>query len=68
MIRVLLIDDHASFRQPLAFMMNLEPDMQVVAQAGSLAEARRVLKDVDVAVVDLDLPALVHLQPDRVEP
>ncbi len=37
-------------------MMNLEPDMQVVAQAGSLAEARRVLKDVDVAVVDLDLP------------
>ncbi len=56
MIRVLLIDDHASFRQPLAFMMNLEPDMQVVAQAGSLAEARRVLKDVDVAVVDLDLP------------
>jgi DNA-binding NarL/FixJ family response regulator len=55
-IRVLLIDDHASFRQPLAFMMNLEPDMQVVAQAGSLAEARRVLKDVDVAVVDLDLP------------
>ena len=59
MIRVLLIDDHSSFRQPLAFMMQREPDFEVVAQAGSLAEARRVLKDakdVDVAVVDLDLP------------
>ena len=59
MIRVLLVDDHSSFRQPLAFMMQREPDFEVVAQAGSLAEGRRVLKDakeVDVAVVDLDLP------------
>jgi two-component system nitrate/nitrite response regulator NarL len=58
-IRVLLLDDHSSFRQPLAFMMQREPDLEVVAQAGSLAEGRRVLKDVkevDVAVVDLDLP------------
>ena len=59
MIRVLLVDDHSSFRQPLAFMMQREPDFEVVAQAASLAEGRRVLKDakeVDVAVVDLDLP------------
>ena len=56
MIRVLLVDDHASFRQPLAFMMEREPDFTVVAQAGSLAEARRVLQGVDIAIVDLDLP------------
>ncbi len=56
MIRILLVDDHASFRQPLAFMIEREDDFTVVAQAGTLAEARRVLKDVDVAVVDLDLP------------
>ena len=56
MIRVLLVDDHASFRQPLAFMMEREPDFKVVAQAGSLAEARRVLQGVDVALVDLELP------------
>jgi DNA-binding NarL/FixJ family response regulator len=58
-IRVLLVDDHSSFRQPLAFMMQREPDLDVVAQAGSLAEGRRVLKnakDVEVALVDLDLP------------
>ena len=59
MIHVLLVDDHASFRQPLAFMMEREPDLEVVAQAGSLAEGRRVLEQVqaiDVAVVDLHLP------------
>ena len=56
MIRVLLVDDHASFRQALAFMMDREPDFTVVAQAGSLAEARRMLEGVDVALVDLDLP------------
>lgn len=56
MIRVLLVDDHASFRQPLAFMMERESDMKVVAQAGTLAEARQNLSGVDVAVVDLDLP------------
>ncbi len=60
-IRVMLVDDHTTFRQPLAFMLGLEPDVAVVAEAGSLAEARAILGDdddleVDVAVVDLDLP------------
>jgi two-component system, NarL family, response regulator DevR len=56
----MLVDDHASFRQPLAFILEREPDLTVIAQAGSLAEAREALEDaspeVDVAVVDLDLP------------
>src|SRR5438128_10652145 len=56
MIRVLLVDDHASFRQPLAFLLAREPDIAVVGQAGSLAEARRILEGVEVAVVDLGLP------------
>ena len=56
MNRVLLVDDHATFREPLAFMFEREPDFEVVAQGGSLAEARRVLEGVDLAVVDLDLP------------
>ncbi len=37
-------------------MFNREPEFTVVAQAGSLAEAREMLDGVDVAVVDLDLP------------
>lgn len=56
MIRVLLVEDHASFRQSLAFMLGREPDIVVVGQAGSLAEARRLLADADVAVLDLGLP------------
>jgi DNA-binding NarL/FixJ family response regulator len=54
--RVLLVEDHASFREPLAFMFGREPDLEVAAQAGSLAEARQRLASVDLAVVDLDLP------------
>lgn len=59
-IRVLLVDDHASFRESLAFMMEREPDMTVVAEAGALAEAREVMGNlpggVDIAVVDVSLP------------
>jgi RNA polymerase sigma factor (sigma-70 family) len=53
--RVLLVDDHAAFRQPLAFMLNREPDIQVVGDAGSVAEARPFLHQADVVVLDLDL-------------
>ncbi len=58
--RILLIDDHVSFRQALARVLEREPEFQVVGEAGSLAEVHALsgesLKDVDVAVVDLALP------------
>jgi RNA polymerase sigma factor (sigma-70 family) len=58
MTRVLLVDDHASVRQPLGILLDREPDITVVAHAGSLAEARAALMEteVDLAVVDLGLP------------
>ncbi len=58
MIRLLLVEDHAVFRQSLAFMLEQEPDVTVVAQASSVAEARAHLADsaIDVALVDIDLP------------
>jgi RNA polymerase sigma factor (sigma-70 family) len=56
MIRLLLVDDHAAFRQPLAFMLDLEPDFSVVGQAESVAEARQMTTEFDVAVVDLTFP------------
>jgi DNA-binding NarL/FixJ family response regulator len=56
MTRVVLVEDHASFRQALAFMLEREPDLSVVGQASTLAEARGQLEGVDVAVIDLDLP------------
>jgi DNA-binding NarL/FixJ family response regulator len=58
MQRLLLVEDHASFRQTLALVFDQEPDFEVVAQAGTVAEARRVMqnRDADLAVVDLSLP------------
>jgi chemotaxis response regulator CheB len=57
-VRVILVEDHIAFRQALAFLLGREPDLEVVAQAGSPAQAREVLVDghIDVAVVDLSLP------------
>lgn len=56
MIRVLLVDDHVSSRSPLAFLLNHEPGLVVVGEAGSIADALTKLDNVDVAVIDLDLP------------
>ncbi len=56
MNRVLLVDDHATFREPLSFMFDRESEFEVVEQAGSLEEARRKLEGIDLAVVDLNLP------------
>ena len=55
-IRVLLVDDHAAFREPLAFMLAREPDIVVVGQAGTVAGARPLLDGIDLAIFDLDLP------------
>ena len=58
--RIFLVEDHASFRQALAFMFEREREFAVAGQAGSLAEARAFLRkspnSFDVAVVDLALP------------
>ena len=67
-IRLLLVDDHASSREPLAILLDREPDFTVVGQTGSLAEARQLMSAglaVDIALVDLDLGdgsgvALIH--------
>ena len=58
MQRILLVEDHTSFRQTLAYVFDHEPDFQVVAQAGTLAEARRAMEGsrADLGVIDLSLP------------
>jgi DNA-binding NarL/FixJ family response regulator len=61
-IRVFLVDDHTSFRQSLAFMLDREDDIAVVANAGSVAEARKAIAATrqvpfpNLAIVDLGLP------------
>jgi two-component system nitrate/nitrite response regulator NarL len=58
MQRILLVEDHTSFRQTLAYVFDHQPGFQVVAQAGSLAEARRAMDGAraDLGVIDLSLP------------
>jgi DNA-binding NarL/FixJ family response regulator len=55
-IRVVLVDDHLSFRQPLAFMLMREADITIIGQAGTVAEARPLLPQADIALIDLNLP------------
>ena len=58
MQRILLVEDHASFRQTLAFVFDQQPEFEVVAQAGTLADARLMTGGVetDLGVIDLSLP------------
>jgi DNA-binding NarL/FixJ family response regulator len=58
-IRLVLVDDHVAFRQSLALILIREPDLAVLAQAGSVVEAHEMLarvRDVGVALIDLQLP------------
>ena len=54
----MLVDDHADFRRLMTAMLHRHPDLEVVAQAGSLAEARNhaAAAKYDVVVLDLGLP------------
>ena len=54
----MLVEDHPDFRFLMAALLDQEADLEVVAQAGSLAEARSQAAAVghDVAVLDLELP------------
>ena len=56
-IRILIIDDHALFRESVARLLNAEQGFEVVGDCGSGAEAMRVLKsrEVDLVLLDLDL-------------
>jgi DNA-binding NarL/FixJ family response regulator len=57
MLRILVVDDNASFRRVFSRALDYQADFEVVAQAGSLAEARaNRLEAIDVAIIDRRLP------------
>ncbi|PMC74841.1 MULTISPECIES: response regulator transcription factor [unclassified Brachybacterium] len=57
-LRVVLIDDENLIRSALAMMLDLEDDLEVVAQASTAADGVAALQEhqPDVALVDLQLP------------
>ena len=60
MKRVLIIENHAAFREALARLLEKEADFEVAGQAGSLAQGHDLASDglgkLDAAVVGLFLP------------
>lgn len=52
-LRVLLVEDHAVVRQGLRLVIDGQPDVEVLAEAGSLAQAVAIRADPDVIVTDL---------------
>jgi DNA-binding NarL/FixJ family response regulator len=65
--RILLADDHAVVRRGLRMVLEAQPDLEVVAEAGDGIEAvRRGLEDdVDLAVVDITMPRMTGLHAAR---
>lgn len=59
-IRVLLVDDHPLLREGLAAILEAEPDIEVVAQASSGAEAITCFDALrpDVTVMDVQMPGI----------
>jgi DNA-binding NarL/FixJ family response regulator len=58
MIRLLLVDDLVIFRQGLAALINLEPDIEVVGEAGDGEEAITFAQTLrpDVILMDVRMP------------
>ena len=56
-VRLLIIDDHALFRESLARLLHAESGFEVVAHCGTGAEGLRVVEteEIDVVLLDLDL-------------
>ena len=57
-VRVMLVEDHPDFRELMEALFSMDSGINLVAQAGSLAEARSHVARIecDVAVLDLGLP------------
>ena len=57
-VRILLADDHAMFREGLRLLLEAEPDLRVVGEAGSGAEAIALIGKLtpDIVLLDVAMP------------
>ncbi|MFF3467990.1 response regulator [Streptomyces sp. NPDC002619] len=65
--RILLADDHALVRRGVRLILDAEPDLTVVAEAGNGAEALEAARThrPDLAILDIAMPRMTGLQAAR---
>jgi len=64
-LRVLLVDDHAMFRESLARVLEKEPGISVVGQSATCAEALSKLADepdIELLLLDINMPVMDGLE------
>lgn len=63
-IRILLVDDHAVVRQGLKMFLGLDPDLEVVGEAGDGKQALQAARELhpDVVLMDLLMPVMDGIQ------
>ncbi len=56
-VHILLLDDHALFRESASRLLAAEPGFEVAAHCGTVAEGLQILrhKAIDVVLLDFDL-------------
>jgi DNA-binding NarL/FixJ family response regulator len=66
-VRILLADDHALVRRGVRMILDNEPDLEVVGEAGDGAEAISTARreNPDLAILDIAMPRLTGLQAAR---
>jgi len=63
-ITILLVDDHVLFREGLFSLLDPQPDIRVVGQAGSVSEAITLTRDLKPSLVLMDISLPDGVGPD----
>ena len=66
-IRILLADDHAVVRQGFKMILDAQPDMEIVGEAGNGREAVELIQHLkpDIVVMDVAMPELNGIEATR---
>ena len=66
-IRILLIDDHTLFRQGIRTLLSMEPDLEIVGEAGNAMDSVAAAKQLrpDVALMDIGMAGMSSFEATR---